>query len=102
MYNTGDLGRWLPDGSVEYLGRIDNQIKIRGHRIECGEIETILNDYPEVKHSIVKPIQDTSGNKKLASWVVFKKDRVDFWLKKLKFHGLFFEIDSQFLKTGSF
>lgn len=72
MYNTGDLGRWLPDGSIEYLGRTDNQVKIRGHRIECGEIETILNAYPEVKHSVVQQIQNASGNKKLASWIVFK------------------------------
>ena len=43
LYKTGDLGRYLPNGNIEYLGRIDNQVKIRGFRIELGEIESILN-----------------------------------------------------------
>ncbi|MGA9380077.1 MAG: amino acid adenylation domain-containing protein, partial [Phormidium sp.] len=48
LYKTGDLARYLPDGNIEYLGRIDNQVKIRGFRIELGEIESILNQHPQV------------------------------------------------------
>ena len=42
LYKTGDLGRWLPDGNIQYMGRIDDQVKIRGYRIELGEIESVL------------------------------------------------------------
>lgn len=56
MYRTGDLGRWLPDGNLEYLGRIDQQVKIRGYRIEPGEIETQLMRHDAVQevHVAVK------------------------------------------------
>ena len=74
MYHTGDLGRWLPDGSIEYLGRLDKQVKIRGHRIECGEIETKINDHIDVKDSVVEVFVDPAGNKKLAAWIVFNKE----------------------------
>lgn len=53
LYKTGDLARHLRDGSLEYIGRIDNQVKIRGHRIELGEIENVLASYPQVEQSIV-------------------------------------------------
>ncbi|CAL2083789.1 amino acid adenylation domain-containing protein [Tenacibaculum sp. 190524A02b] len=74
MYNTGDVGRWLPDGSIEYLGRLDKQVKIRGHRIECGEIEARINEYLEVKDSVVEVFVDKTGNKKLAAWIVFNNE----------------------------
>ncbi|MEM8908985.1 MAG: amino acid adenylation domain-containing protein, partial [Bacteroidota bacterium] len=48
MYRTGDLGRWLPDGNIEFLGRIDRQVKIRGHRVELGEIESFIRDDQQV------------------------------------------------------
>ncbi|CAC9975507.1 non-ribosomal peptide synthetase [Flavobacterium panici] len=48
LYKTGDMARWLPDGNIEYLGRIDGQIKLRGNRIELGEIESYLIDYPQI------------------------------------------------------
>ncbi|AFY44054.1 non-ribosomal peptide synthetase [Nostoc sp. PCC 7107] len=53
LYKTGDLGRYLPNGDIEYLGRIDNQVKIRGFRIELGEIEAIISQYPGVRETVV-------------------------------------------------
>ncbi|WP_043234718.1 AMP-binding protein, partial [Streptomyces sp. NRRL B-3253] len=48
MYRSGDLARWLPDGTLEHLGRADDQVKIRGYRIELGEIETALTTHPHI------------------------------------------------------
>ena len=53
LYRTGDLARYLPDGNIEFLGRVDNQVKIRGYRIELGEIEVALNQHPGVRESVV-------------------------------------------------
>src|SRR5262249_40477185 len=53
LYRTGDLARFLPDGNIELLGRVDHQVKIRGHRVELGEIETCLNEHPNVRESVV-------------------------------------------------
>ncbi|MCR8966025.1 non-ribosomal peptide synthetase [Brevibacillus laterosporus] len=53
LYKTGDLGRWLPDGTIEYLGRLDYQVKIRGNRIELGEIESIINQQDSIKEAVV-------------------------------------------------
>lgn len=53
LYRTGDLCRWLPDGNIEYLGRIDNQVKIRGFRIELGEIEVILSQHPDLLQCVI-------------------------------------------------
>jgi len=55
LYRTGDLARWMPDGNIEYLGRIDNQVKIRGNRIELGEIEFILQSFLGIEQAIVLP-----------------------------------------------
>jgi amino acid adenylation domain-containing protein len=75
LYKTGDLVRYLPDGNIEYLGRIDNQVKIRGFRIELGEIETIISQYDEVKSSVVIVREDIPGDKRLVAYIVPQSER---------------------------
>ncbi|WP_214102956.1 non-ribosomal peptide synthetase [Acrocarpospora catenulata] len=58
-YRTGDLARWRPDGTIEFLGRTDNQIKLRGHRIELGEIEAVLEQFPGVRQAVAAVRDDT-------------------------------------------
>ncbi|BDI19846.1 hypothetical protein ANSO36C_56480 [Nostoc cf. commune SO-36] len=69
LYKTGDLGRYLPDGNIEYLGRIDNQVKIRGFRIELGEIEALLNQNSDVQASCVIAREDIPTEKRLVAYV---------------------------------
>lgn len=70
MYYTGDLGRFLPDGRLDFLGRIDHQVKIRGYRIELGEIEAVLNEHPAVKTCVVVARQELDDDKRLVAYVV--------------------------------
>ncbi|MEL6438027.1 MAG: amino acid adenylation domain-containing protein [Cyanobacteria bacterium J06621_8] len=74
LYKTGDLAYYLPDGRIKLLGRIDNQIKIRGFRIEPGEIELLINQHPDVKISVVTPLENSQGEKYLAAYIVAKQD----------------------------
>ncbi len=63
LYHTGDLARWLPEGNIEFLGRIDHQVKIRGNRIELGEIENALLRHENIKEAVVTVREDGSGDK---------------------------------------
>ncbi len=84
LYKTGDRVRYRSDGNIEFLGRPDNQVKIRGHRVELGEIETTLNQYPTVKDSvIVARARGSSEEKDLIGYVVPRKSST-LWVSKLR------------------
>lgn len=70
LYKTGDLARYLPDGNIEYLGRLDHQVKIRGFRVEPGEIAGALNQHPGIQTSTVIAREDTPGDKRLVAYLV--------------------------------
>ncbi|HLP58279.1 MAG TPA: amino acid adenylation domain-containing protein, partial [Candidatus Deferrimicrobium sp.] len=74
LYRTGDLGLWLPDGNIEFLGRIDHQVKIRGFRIEPGEIESRLSNHPGVKEAVVSVQKEGSGDNYLCAYVVSDRE----------------------------
>ena len=69
MYQTGDLARWMPDGNIEFLGRIDHQVKIRGFRIEPGEIESQLLNYKGIKEAVVLDREDERKEKYLCAYI---------------------------------
>jgi amino acid adenylation domain-containing protein len=77
IYRSGDLGRYLPDGNIEYLGRRDTQVKIRGNRVEVGEIEVLLNQLEGIQQSVVVAREDVPGQKRLVAYLIssgIKKD----------------------------
>jgi hypothetical protein len=77
MYRTGDLVRWRPDGMLDYVGRVDNQVKIRGHRIELGEIESVLRTQPGIDEAVVVARSHPSSTAQLVAYVVPADGDVD-------------------------
>jgi amino acid adenylation domain-containing protein len=70
LYRTGDLARYLPDGNIEFLGRLDHQIKLRGFRIELGEVESVLNTHAAVRESVVVLREDATKQERLMAYIV--------------------------------
>ena len=70
LYRTGDLAKYLPDGNIEYLGRMDGQVKVRGFRIELGEVEAALSQHPAVRDVVAVVREDTPGDRRLVAYVV--------------------------------
>ncbi|MDZ8065501.1 MAG: amino acid adenylation domain-containing protein [Nostoc sp. DedQUE08] len=77
LYKTGDLARYLPEGNIEYIGRIDQQVKIRGFRIELGDIETALWQHPDVQEVVVIAKEFSPGDQRLVAYVVLKPESSD-------------------------
>ncbi|WP_431685777.1 amino acid adenylation domain-containing protein [Hahella sp. NBU794] len=74
LYATGDCGRWLPDGSIQYLGRMDQQIKIRGHRVEPGEIESHLRQHPALAEAAAIALETEPGRHELAAYLTLREE----------------------------
>ncbi|HLP61297.1 MAG TPA: amino acid adenylation domain-containing protein, partial [Candidatus Deferrimicrobium sp.] len=88
LYKTGDLGRWLPDGNIEFLGRIDQQIKIRGFRVELGEIESRLLNYPGIKEAVVLAREEAGGDKSLCAYTVSESEYDETGIREFLLKGL--------------
>ncbi len=86
LYKTGDRARLLPDGTLEFLGRNDHQVKIRGHRVELGEIEAALAEHPRVKQAVVTTRENEGGDKRLVAYVVPSDPASSFDASELRAH----------------
>ncbi|MFH6990654.1 amino acid adenylation domain-containing protein, partial [Flavobacterium collinsii] len=101
MYDTGDLGRWLPDGNIEFMGRKDHQVKIRGFRIELGEIESVISQYSEDLKQVVVDAKEVNEEKTLVAYFtstesIDKSELRNFLLGKLPDYmvpGFYVELD---------
>ncbi len=102
LYKTGDLGRVLPDGNIEFLGRIDHQVKIRGFRIELGEIETVLAQHHVVREAVVIAKDTANGDKQLVAYLVCKPVPTAAELRKFLLEKLpNYAVPSLFVQLGA-
>jgi acyl-coenzyme A synthetase/AMP-(fatty) acid ligase len=85
LYKTGDLGRYLPDGNIEFLGREDFQVKINGYRIELGEIESTLKQHPAIQEAIVTAIGESRENQQLIAYILPKEHHNFSSFEKIEF-----------------
>lgn len=76
MYRTGDMARWTEDGNLEFLGRLDHQVKIRGQRIEVDEIRAVINQHPQVQENIVVAREHAPGDKRLIAYAVSNEETI--------------------------
>ncbi|MBY0481464.1 MAG: amino acid adenylation domain-containing protein [Chitinophagaceae bacterium] len=74
FYRTGDIGRWLDDGKIEFLGRMDDQVKVRGYRIDLGEIESVLTHYPKVATAVVLTTGSTPIERELVAYIICNEE----------------------------
>jgi len=75
LYKTGDLARYLPNGEIEYIGRIDYQVKVRGFRIELGEIETLIIQHPGIQETVVVVRDDSGDSQRIVAYIVPQKEQ---------------------------
>ena len=83
LYKTGDLARYLPNGNIEFLGRIDDQVKIHGFRIELSEVESVLKEHPDIRETVVLAREDEPGNRRLVAYVI-PKQQSEFSVSELR------------------
>jgi amino acid adenylation domain-containing protein len=76
LYRSGDMARYLPDGNIEFIGRRDRQLKVRGFRVEPGEIEAVLDQHPSVRESVVAVREETPGDQRLVAYLVARPEQL--------------------------
>lgn len=84
LFRSGDLGRWLADGELEYVGRSDSQVKIRGHRVELAEIERAISAHPDVAETVVLASDDAMGTTRLVAYVALKPEAAEVTRQQLR------------------